>query len=138
MVAAVKWRELQTKDSVIGRVIEILEGRNNTMTYKYPVVNRLLKEKHRFVRQTVIDGTEVFQLVLSSDLRLRVLRGLDDDIEHLGKDKTIDLIRQRFFWPGMTADIEGYMRYCHRCIMHKAADPPRAPLVTILATKPLE
>ena len=137
MVSAVWWGELQTKDSAIGRVIEILEGRDNTMTYKDRVVNRLLKEKHKFVRQRVIDGTEVFQLV-TSDLRLRVLRGLHDNIEHSDKDKTIDLIRQRFYWPGMTTDIECYICYCHRCIMRKAADPPHAPLVPILATESLE
>ena len=103
-VWAVKWREHQTKDLAIGRVIEIFEGRDNAMTDKDRVVNRLWKEKHRFVfrneilfRQRVFDDTEVFQLVLSSDLRLRVLRGLHDDIEHLGRDKTIDLIRQRFY-----------------------------------------
>ena len=74
------------------------------MTDKDPAVNRLLKEKHRFVfrneilfRQRVIDGTEVFQLVLPRDLRLRVLRGLHDDIGHLGRDKTIDLVRQRSY-----------------------------------------
>ena len=48
-------------------------------------------------RKRVFDGTEVFQLVLSSDLRLRVLRGLHDDIEHLGRDRTIHLIRLRFY-----------------------------------------
>ena len=80
----------------------------------------------------------MFQLVSSNNLRLRVLRGHHDDIEHLGKHKTMDLIRQRFCWPGMTADIEGYIRYCHRCIMRKAPDPLRAPLVPILANEPLE
>ena len=145
MVSAVEWRQLQTEGPAIGRVIEILEGRDNTMTDKDHAVNPLLKEKHRFAfrneilfRQRVIDGTEMFQLVLPSDLRLRVLRGLYDDIGHSGRDKTIDLIRQRFYWPGMTADIEGYIRDCQRCIMPKAADPPRAPLVPIIATEPLE
>ena len=115
------------------------------MTDKDPAVNRLLKEKHRFVfrneilfRQRVIDGTEVFQLVLPGDLRLLVLRGLHDDIGHLGRGKTIDLVHQSFCWPGMTADIEGYIPDCQRCIMRKAADPPHALLVPILATEPLK
>ena len=38
----------------------------------------------------------------------------------------------------MAADIEGYIRDCQRCIVRKAADPPRVPLVPILATEPLE
>ena len=104
------------------------------MTYKDRVVNGLLKENHKFVGQRVIDGREVFQLVSSSYLRLRVLRGHHYDIEHLGKDKTIDLISQRFYWPGMTDDIEGYIRYCHRRIMRKAADPPLNPWSSLLST----
>ncbi len=71
-------------------------------------------------------------------MRKRILCGLHDDVGHLGRDKTIDLVCQRFYWPGMTADIEIHIRDPHRCLLRKAADHPHSPLVPILASEPME
>ena len=108
-------------------------------------VLRLLKDRDRLslrdgilIRRCIVDGSETFQLVLPASLHNATLRGLHDDVGHLGKDKTLDLVGQRFYWPGMTRDVESYIKDCARCIKRKAPDPPRAPLVPILATEPME
>ena len=134
-MSAVEWRNLQREDSAISRVIEMLKVPNNNNTAdENPMVNLLLKKRHHLLfrddilfRHRLIDGMEMFQLVLPSVMRPRVLRGLHDDMGHLGRDKTIDLVCQRFYWPRMTVDIESHIRDCQRCIMRKTADPPRAP-----------
>lgn len=34
---------------------------------------------------------------------------------HLGRDKTIQKMTQRYFWPRMTQDIKDFVRQCERC-----------------------
>ena len=148
MIPPLEWKLIQREDPAIGRVIEILT-RQTTGTGNVndgnTMVNRLLKEKHRLVfkdeilfRERLVDGAKLKQLVVPRAMRKRILCGLHDDVGHLGRDKTIDLVCQRFYWPGMTADIDVHIRDCHRCLLWKAADPPRSPLVPILASEPME
>lgn len=83
------------------------------------------------------NGQEIKQLVLPSIFRRKVLFGLHNDVGHPAKERTISLIRERFFWPGMTSDVEQWIGGCKRCTMRKK-DPNKAPLVNITTTFPLE
>ena len=38
---------------------------------------------------------------------------------HLGRDKTAELVKRRFYWPGMDADIEQYVLSCDQCQRNK-------------------
>ena len=42
------------------------------------------------------------QLVLLTTLRLQALKGCHDDLGHLGIERILDLLRDQFYWPGMT------------------------------------
>ena len=42
---------------------------------------------------------------------------------HLGTHKTIEKIRQRFYWPGFKEDVKHYIRCCEPC--QKRAGPPK-------------
>ena len=44
------------------------------------------------------------QLVLPTTLRLQALKGCHDDLGHLGIERTLDLLRDQFYWHGMTED----------------------------------
>jgi transposase InsO family protein len=58
---------------------------------------------------------------------------------HVGRDRTLDLIRSRFFWPGMSKDIQDKVASCSRCLRRKAGIPQhRAPLVNIETSQPME
>ena len=148
MMSPAEWTRLQEADPIIGRVLDILERDivpQHHPKAEAPDVLRLLKDRDRMslrdgilFRRRIVDGSETFQLVLPASLHNATLRGLHDDVGHLGKDKTLDLVGQRFYWPGMTRDVESYIKDCARCIKRKAPDPPRAPLVPILATEPME
>ena len=105
----------------------------------------LLREKRRLVIQDGIlyrtrhnDGEERLQLVLPKAIRNQALRGLHDEVGHLGRDRTLDLVRQRFYWPSLSKDVEDYLRNCERCVKRKAHDPPPAPLVPINFSEPME
>lgn len=57
-----------------------------------------------------------------------------------GRDKTASLIRDRFYWYGMTEDIEHFISNCRRCLLRKTPIncTKRAPLTNIKTSQPLE
>ena len=78
------------------------------------------------------------QLVLPACFIEEVLIGLHTDMGHPSKDRTLSLLRDRFFWPGMTTDTESWIKNCGRCIRRKSKTDVRAPLVNISSSYPLE
>ncbi|KAK3105167.1 hypothetical protein FSP39_018592 [Pinctada imbricata] len=57
---------------------------------------------------------------------------------HPGRDKTSSLIKDRFYWPGMTKDIDDWIKGCKPCLLRKSPVQHRAPLSNITTTEPLE
>jgi transposase InsO family protein len=68
-----------------------------------------------------LDGLLKYQdrLVVASDnnLRTRLIKEAHAQVStaHPGKTKTRKLIRDRYYWPGMTTDIDQYVRNCNDC-----------------------
>ena len=56
---------------------------------------------------------------------------------HVGREKTLDLIQSRFYWPGVMNDASDKVKNCHNCVCRKAGDD-RAPMVPIISTQPME
>ena len=52
-------------------------------------------------------------------------------------DGVLELLRDRFYWPGMHMDVASYINSCKRCIRRKS-QPNVAPLHNIEATQPFE
>ena len=71
------------------------------------------------------------QLILPKQCRQNVLK-VSHDIPlagHLGTKKTLDRIRQRFYWPNMTKDVKNYCKSCETCqITSKHGTKFRAPM----------
>ena len=44
------------------------------------------------------------QLVLTTVLRIQALKGCHDGLGHLGIERTLDLLRDQFYWPSMMGD----------------------------------
>lgn len=57
--------------------------------------------------------------------RLSLLRIFHDDHEHIGVDRTTDLILRHFWFPGLRSFIRKYISHCLVCLAHKKV--PRAP-----------
>lgn len=69
--------------------------------------------------------------------RKQALKGVHDDTGHLGRDKTMSLLRDRFYWPAMYKYVDSHVHNFSRCI-HRKATTPKAPLVSIKTVQPLE
>uniref|UniRef100_A0A3B3CR12 Gypsy retrotransposon integrase-like protein 1 n=1 Tax=Oryzias melastigma TaxID=30732 RepID=A0A3B3CR12_ORYME len=101
-------------------------------------VNKLELLNTLLVRRRQIREEVTYQLVLPREFRAVVLHQLHDQMGHLGIDRTLDLVRSRFYWPRMTADVINKIKTCERCVKRKTLPQRAAPLVNIKTTHPLE
>lgn len=84
-------------------------------------------------------GEEVLQLVLPVALKRDVLTQLHQHHGHQGVERTTELIRQRCYWPGMSAEVAQWCRECERCQLAKDTQPlGRGFMGHVLASKPNE
>lgn len=140
----IDWEKAQSLDPDIHHVIEYV--RNEQKPPKNEIgSNPLLRQFNHLKliegvlhRVTHIDEETRHQLVLPIEHASTVLEALHDDMGHPGKDRTLSLIRDRFYWPGMHKDIETWIEECGRCTRRKTPTNQRAPLVNITTTSPLE
>ncbi len=147
-INASDWRKTQSRDPALAVIIQHLRNgtRPDRTNYVANVeVLALLKNFRHFklkrgvlYRVTTTQDQEHEQLVLPKKCRLSALESLHDDVGHPGRDRTMSLIRDRFFWPGMTRDVEEHVQRCDRCLRRKSDVNPRAPLVSIQTSQPLE
>ena len=77
------------------------------------------------------------QFVLPENHRKRAIMALHDDFGHLGMEKMLGLLKNRFFWPKMSEDVRQYIRTCERCIRFKQP-VEKAEMKSILCTYPME
>ena len=65
------------------------------------------------------------------------MAGCHDDVGHQGRMRTLSLLRERFFWPGMQTEAMQHVLKCTRCLRRKTPSHV-APLQPIHVTQPLE
>lgn len=141
-------RLAQRQDPILGTLLPFITNKQKPTSGDLPYCpesQQFIREfpRLRFMRGilyrlTELDGEEKRQLVLPQKFREMALRSLHDDIGHLGRDKTLDLVRDRFYWPRMTTYVEEWIQKCDRCIRRKTPANIRAPLINIKTTQPLE
>jgi transposase InsO family protein len=147
------WVDRQSLDPCISKVRSyLLAGCKPTerqRSRESPGVRRYLREWKRLYlsdgvvfrrRVTPLSITPSRQLLLPQCYHSWALMGLHDHVAHQGLDRTLALVRDRYYWPGMQADVAHKVKTCDRCIRRKT--PPdahkRVPLISIPATAPLE
>lgn len=79
------------------------------------------------------------QLLLPQKQRDTVFRERHKEIGHLGTERTLGLIRDRFYWPRMQSDVEDFVMHACECLKRKQLSKiTRAPLTSITTTNPFE
>lgn len=148
IVPALDVREKQHADSCIREIIHQLETGEKippTARAELPELPLFLREWSRLELKDGIlyrrrrDNEDLsYQLILPEELRPLVLRSLHDDMGHMGIERTLDLVRTRFYWPKMAMDIEQKIKTCGRCVRRKTLPEKAAQLVSIKTSRPLE
>ena len=65
------------------------------------------------------------------------MEGCHDQVGYLGQDRVLDLLRDRFYWPSMHADVVSLHQQLPRCLRRKSQQD-KAPLQNIETSQPLE
>ena len=146
-------RRNSKKDPQLFEVIDLLhsldryEKRKNILE-KYPltepylkILNQLeLKNDILYRRVYSMDQsvkTCLWQVVLPQQLISRALIGCHDQCGHQGRDRTLSLLRERFYWPTLYRDTIQHLESCRKCLLRKSK-VSRAELVPIPVSRPME
>lgn len=87
------------------------------------------------------DGNEILQLVAPKQIREIIFHQLHHNkiAGHFGRDRTLNTIRNRFYWPGMTEDIKQWCLDCDICAQCKPGPGlGKSPLRQSRSCAPLE
>ena len=89
--------------------------------------------------KTITFGDEEFDLLcLPYSLRDDIFHAYHTDLGHQGRDRTLSMIKRRFFSPGLENFIKQRIQTCGRCIRRKTAPVKSAELVNITSSAPME
>ena len=59
------------------------------------------------------------------------------DAGHQGRDHTLSLLQECFWWPGMARQMRQVIKTCRHCLQYEGS-ASRAPLCPIVATAPMD
>ena len=143
-------RKLHGKDSPevksLLRIRKSLKLVKDILYRKTYTVNRRIRKSLKLVKDILYRKTYtvnssskriLWQLIVPKAYRSRALAGCHDDVGHQGRMRTLSLLRERFFWPGMQSEAIQYVLKCTRCLRRKTPSHV-APLQPIHVTQPLE
>ena len=148
----INWTKEQRLDPNLGVIIRLIEsgqltkrklqGKDSSEIKSFLRNKKSLKlVKDVLYRKSYSDNSTskktLWQLVVPKLFRERALLGCHDDVGHQGILRTLSLLRERFYWPGMQEEATQHVLKCSRCLRRKT--PPQvAPLQPILVTQTLE
>ena len=87
------------------------------------------------------DGTQRWQMVVPQEKKEEVLHHTHDSpaAGHLGVTRTMERIKQEFFWVGIRKDVRQYCKRCDPCAARKMpAGAPKAPMKEYMSGTPME
>ena len=152
--SATELRKLQQEDDTISLLLKAVEDQqcppSSVTQGKSRQFHLLLQQwKQLYVNEGLLfrryedcRGRERWaQLVLPESLKAEVLNSLHSGVAggHLGEEKTLDRVRERFYWPGHTEDVHKWCRQCLQCAERKTPAPKnKAKLTSIHPGYPLQ
>ena len=146
-------REEQLADSIMGMIL-----RGKEAGLKPTIDGKCMSRATRRLLQiwdqlTVCDGvlcrrfeatdgrSYVIQLLVPRSLREEVLTDLHEGVlgGHLGVDKTLARVQERFYWPGYHDDVRDWCSRCASCAARKnPTSMPRASLKSVKTGYPMQ
>ena len=103
------------KDDKIPPKSFLYKVRSKTTRKLFYQFDRLILKKGVLHRLYIHEDMEYHQLLLPQRFHSKVLRSVHDDMGHQGLERTMELLRERVYWPTMAADASQWVTQCTRC-----------------------
>ena len=145
-----EWRKEQEEDFAINKIMQLM---HNDLLFKYrgtrnedsEVQNYLKIRKSLCIVETLLHRkvqlkshlVEVNQFMLPAPYRKQMVLACHDEMGHRGIDRTLLLLQDRVYWPGMSKDVREHIRTCDRCERFKDR-PDKEEIEQTEAQYPLE
>ena len=142
----------QAKDQNIRWIIEQLEesenppekpkNSNNEINVYLKQWNNLVFRKNVLWRASYDrNGEEIYQYIVPESKRKQIMEKMHSSpfSGHLMFEKTIDKIRDKYFWPKQQVQVRNFIAACELC--QKTTNPKittRSPIMPIITSRPLE
>ena len=136
----------QSNDDTISQILWVLknkEGPNSLTTelakQMYQYRSKLIL-RHGLLYRKYYDINlmeDRMQFVLPKKYHVEAMEACHDSVRHLGIERTLSLLRDRFYWSNMAKDVENYVKTCPHCLRFKKL-PEKATLNPIKTSRPLE
>ena len=119
--------EFQRQDNQITPIITYVKqdqkpSKKFTYQIKSKLAHKLVLQWDRLIlkqgvlhRLYIFNEIEYHQLVLPQRYHCKILKALHDHMGHQGIDRTMDLLRERVYWPSMAKDTQNWVTNCRRC-----------------------
>ena len=87
----------------------------------------MLRHRHQFILRNCLLYRKIqlcscdqpsLQFVLPQNYT-QAMKACHDDIGHLVSERSLDLLKDRFYWAGMTTDMENHIQTYDRCLCYK-------------------
>ena len=146
------WIKEQSQDPELREIIALIKrkklyprkikkGDSSVTKALLRVKGQLKLVKGVLYRKALLDNSAErkprLQLILPLHLTKKVLNSCHDQVGHQGIVRTLSLLRERFYWPGMHKQATLYVNKCLKCSKRKAI-PDVAPLQPIIVSQPME
>ena len=145
-------RKMQLDDDVLGPLLAAVETKQKPTIsqQKSRVYGLLLQQWDRlYVQDSLLfrdyqdpKGNQKWaQMLVPKALQEEVVSSLHGGVTsgHLGEEKTINRIRERFYWPGFPQHVRDWCRSCYACAARKTPTPHgHAKLQSIVPGYPLQ
>ena len=143
-----EWCHAQTQDPILYQIIREINSKSiGKMKIKMGMpseMKALIRNRTQLIlkhgvlyKRSRINARTKDLLVVPPSYRQRTMEGCHDQVRHMGQDRVLDLLRDRFYWPGMHADVVSYINSCPRCLRRKSQQD-KLPLLNIETSQPLE
>ena len=136
--------DAQLSDNIISKI------RQSKLDNALPPTSKQItsRDERKFIREwcnlEIINGilhrkAKDKQIVLPSKLKPLIYQELHVNMGHVGTDRTLELIKSRFYWPGMTDDIKHFVTKVCPCVKRKRQNATTAaPMKNIVTSEPLQ
>ena len=122
------WKCEQAEDEVIGKVIKAITLGANTHAFTCEQAKQMYRFRSKFVMRHGLLHKKYYdfnlkeermQFVLPKKYWHKALEACYDNVGHLGIERMLFLLCDRFYWPNMAQDIEICVKSCPRCLRFK-------------------